>query len=300
MFQLEMRHIRAFLSVAKHRHFAHAAADLDMAPPALTRHIQEAERLIGAKLFYRSRTSVSLTAAGLAYLPEATSAFEHLVRGQELVELAARGEVGRIVAGYVSSAVYSGTLQHSIKAFRIAFPKVEVTVTEVAMNDVAQRLEGGSLDVAFIRPPMALPESVRAHTLQKDAFVAAVPSDSRFADSETVRPADFAEETFAVPEQEFGTLEFARRGHFVPRIAARPGGLLAVLACVSVNGWIGIVPDVLAGCVSLPGVSYRTISGKPIPSELALVARKLERSPVVRAFLRSASRKEVGKRPERK
>ncbi|CAG9201478.1 Transcriptional regulator [Paraburkholderia tropica] len=286
MSRLELRHVRAFLCVARHLHFARAAEELDMAPPALTRHVQEAERHLGARLFHRSRSAVSLTAAGEAYLPEAAAALEHLQRGQELAALAARGEVGRIVAGYVSSAVYSGALQRSIGEFRAAWPRVEVSVTEIPMEDVARRLETGLLDVAYVRPPLTLPDTVRVFTLQRDAFVAAVPADSPYAAQETLRPADLAEASFAVPEQEFGTLELARRGRFVPRIAARPGGLLAVLACVSVNGWVAVIPDALAGCVSLPGIVYRRIEGKPITSELALVCRKHERAPAVRAFLR--------------
>ncbi|WP_322050685.1 LysR family transcriptional regulator [Paraburkholderia bannensis] len=294
MSRIELRHLRAFLSVARHLHFARAAEELDMAPPALTRHIQEAERHLGARLFHRSRSAVSLTAAGEAYLPEAAAALEHLQRGEELAALAARGEAGRIVAGYVSSAVYSGALQRSIGEFRAAWPRVEVSVTEVAMDDVGRRLEAGLLDIAYVRPPLALPDSLRLSTLQRDAFVAAVPAGSVFAQSETLRAADLAEASFAVPEQEFGTLELARRGRFVPRIAARPGGLLAVLACVSVNGWVAVIPDALAGCVTLPGIVYRPIAGKPITSELALVYRKHERAPAVRAFLRLVARGKQG------
>ncbi|HHT9036872.1 TPA: LysR family transcriptional regulator, partial [Burkholderia cenocepacia] len=76
-------------------------------------------------------------------------------------------------------------------------------------------------------------------------------------------------------------------GRFAPVVAARPGGLLAVLACVSVNGWVAVIPDALAGCVSLPGVVYRPIAGKPIMSELALAHRRFEKAPAVRAFLRT-------------
>lgn len=37
MDRLELRHVRAFLCVARHLHFARAADELDIAPPALTR-----------------------------------------------------------------------------------------------------------------------------------------------------------------------------------------------------------------------------------------------------------------------
>ena len=69
MDRLEFRHVRAFLSVAQHLHFARAAEALDMAPPALTRQIQEAERVLGVRLFHRSRRAVTLSAAGEAISP---------------------------------------------------------------------------------------------------------------------------------------------------------------------------------------------------------------------------------------
>ncbi|WP_175671843.1 LysR family transcriptional regulator [Burkholderia ambifaria] len=284
---LEFRHVRAFLSVAQHLHFARAADALDMAPPALTRQIQEAERLLGVRLFQRSRRAVTLTAAGVAFLAEASAAFEHLQRGRELAMLAERGELGRIEIGYVSSAVYSGALQRTVGAFRAAHPRIDLNLREVPMDDVAKQLDTGRLDLAYVRPPLPLPGALRIVTLQRDVFVAAVPADSRYASMTAVRAADLADARFAVPEQERGTLEVARRGRFAPVIAARPGGLLAVLACVSVNGWVAVIPDALAGCVSLPGVVYRPIAGKPITSELALAHRRFEKAPAVRAFLRT-------------
>jgi DNA-binding transcriptional LysR family regulator len=44
MRQLELRHIRCVVCVAKHLHFARAADELEIAAPQLTKHIQEAER----------------------------------------------------------------------------------------------------------------------------------------------------------------------------------------------------------------------------------------------------------------
>jgi len=86
--KLELRHIRCFVCVAKHLHFARAAEELDIAPPSLTKQIQEIERLLSVRLFHRTKRSVALTAAGEAYLPEALAALAHLSRGHELAALA--------------------------------------------------------------------------------------------------------------------------------------------------------------------------------------------------------------------
>ncbi|AFR18226.1 MULTISPECIES: LysR family transcriptional regulator [Burkholderia] len=289
MDRLELRHVRAFLCVARHLHFARAADELDIAPPALTRLVQDAERLLGVRLFHRTRRSVALSAAGAAYLGEAQAALAHLARGRERAALAERGEIGRIELGYVSSAAYAGVLQRTVGAFRDAHPRIRVDVREVPMSEVAARLDAGTLDAAYVRPPLPLPDGVSTHTVHRDVFVVAVHGQSPLAARASIRPAALAGERFVVPEQALGTLEVARRGRFEPIVDARPGALVAVLAHVSVSGGVAIVPKALVGCVSLPGVAYRPIEGKPIASEVAVAYRRHEKAPAVRAFVRQAA-----------
>lgn len=289
MDRFELRHVRAFLCVARHLHFARAADELDIAPPALTRLVQDAERLLGVRLFHRTRRSVALSAAGAAYLGEAQAALAHLARGRERAALAERGEIGRIELGYVSSAAYAGVLQRTVGAFRDAHPRIRVDVREVPMSEVAARLDAGTLDAAYVRPPLPLPDGVSTHTVHRDVFVVAVHGQSPLAARASIRPAALAGERFVVPEQALGTLEVARRGRFEPIVDARPGALVAVLAHVSVSGGVAIVPKALVGCVSLPGVAYRPIEGKPIASEVAVAYRRHEKAPAVRAFVRQAA-----------
>jgi DNA-binding transcriptional LysR family regulator len=288
MRKLELRHIHAFVCVAKHLHFSRAADELDIAAPSLTKLIQEAERLLGVRLFHRTKRSVALSAAGSAYLAEAISALGHLARGEERAILAERGELGRIEIGYVASAAYAGVLQRAVSGFRARYAGVDVSIREVPMDDAAGMLRDGVLDAAYVRPPMPLVEGIQSSTVHRDTFVLALPENSALAGSPTVKPAHLHDQCFVLPEQESGTFEVARRGRFSPRLGPRPGTLAAVLACVSLGGNVAVVPHTLAGCITLPGVVYRNIAGKPIASEIALAFRKFERTPAVRAFLEFA------------
>jgi DNA-binding transcriptional LysR family regulator len=293
--QLELRHIRCFVCVAKHLHFANAAEELGIAPPTLTRQIQEAERLLAFRLFLRTKRSVSLTAAGAAYLVAAQAALDHLARGEETARATERGELGRIEVGYVASAAYTGVLQDSIRRFRHEHPRIEVNAREVVMDQVADMLGDGKIDVAFVRPPIHFPEYVQAVTVHRDTFILALPTNSALIASAIVSPHQLHDATFVLPEQESGTQEVGRRGRFSPKLGKRPGTLAAVLACVSLDdNRVAIVPGTLADCVRLPGVEYRPISGKPIVSEVALAFRRHEHAPAIRAFLRIAKSSEAG------
>jgi DNA-binding transcriptional LysR family regulator len=282
---VELRHVRCFLSVARHLHFARAAEELGIAPPALTKQIQEAERLLGVRLFHRTKRSVALTAAGEAYLGEAVSALDHLARGAERATLAERGELGKIVIGYVGSAVYSGVLQATVRGFRARYPQVEIGIEEIVMREAGALLVEGRIDIAYVRPPVPYPEGVESRTVHRDAFIVALPADSPLAASSAIAPAQLRDQSFVVPEQESGTLEVARRGRFTARTVAQPGTLADVLAHVSLGGDVAVVPRSLAQCVTVPGVEYREIAGKAVPSEVAMVYRRFERAAAVRSYL---------------
>jgi DNA-binding transcriptional LysR family regulator len=286
--KLELRHIRCVLAVAKHLHFAHAAEELGIAPPSLTKQIQDAERLLQFRLFHRTKRSVSLTAAGHAYVSEATAALAALERAHERGQLAERGELGRIQIGYVASAAFTGVMQKAVSAFRQQRPRVDVRIAEIPMSEIPSMLADGRLDIAYVRPPMDFPENVQAVPVCQDEFVVALPEHSPLAAHARIAPQQLRQLTFALPEQDCGTFEVARRGRFQPVIGPRPGPLAAVLACVSLGDTVAVVPRAVCDCIKLPGVLYRPLDGKPVRSEIAIAFRRHERSQAVRAFLRHA------------
>lgn len=222
---MELRHLRYFVAVAEQRHFAQAALALGISPPTLTVQIQEIERTLQAKLLHRSRRDIALTPAGEAFLAEARATLTQFERTVIVGRRAGRGELGRIEVGYVGSAVYSGVLQAQIRAFRAAWPDVLLNARELPMDRLPALLDGGRIDVAFVRMPIALPKLLQARVLLRDRFCVALAEDHTLAQSATpVKSRALADETFIVPEQALGTREVARRGRFLPRI----GGARAV------------------------------------------------------------------------
>lgn len=285
---LELRHLHCILAVARHLHFARAADELGLAPPSLTKQIQDAERLLKFRLFDRTRRSVSLTFAGEAYIPQVVAALGQLEQARELGLLAERGQLGRIRIGYVSSAAFAGVMRRTVAEFRQLHPRIDLQLSEIPMGEIPARLADGELDAAYVRPPMNFPEGLQSMRVHQDEFVVAVPEDSVLAAHAAITPQQLKGAQFAVPEQEFGTMEVGRRGRFPPLVGSRPGPLTAVLASVSLGDAVAVVPRALCDCVSLPGVVYRPLAGKPIATEIVLLYHRHERSNAVRAFLRYA------------
>ena len=119
--------VEAFLSVAQHRSFRRAAAELGVTPSAISQAVRVLEARVGAALFIRTTRSVGLTEAGERFLSRAKPAFEELVAASQVAR-----ELGQRPAGLlrlsVPRAVVPILLEPLIASFCQAYPEVEVEI----------------------------------------------------------------------------------------------------------------------------------------------------------------------------
>jgi DNA-binding transcriptional LysR family regulator len=147
--------VEAFLSVARHRNFRRAAAELGVTPSAISQAVRALETRVGAALFIRTTRSVGLTEAGERFLARAKPAFEELLAAGE----AAR-DLGQRPAGLlrlaVPRAVVPILLEPLIASFCQTYPEIEV---EIAANQQLVDLAAEGFDAGirlgqFIAPDM--------------------------------------------------------------------------------------------------------------------------------------------------
>src|SRR5260370_1807249 len=129
--------VEAFLSVAQHRSFRKAAAELAVTPAAISQPVRGVEARVGAALFIRTTRSVGLTEAGERFHLRAKPAFEELVAASEVAR-----DLGQRPAGLlrltVPRAVVPHLLESLIASFCQAYPEVEVEIAaSAALVDIA-------------------------------------------------------------------------------------------------------------------------------------------------------------------
>ncbi|MGY2226811.1 LysR family transcriptional regulator [Pseudomonas gingeri] len=287
---MEIRHFRYFLAVAQQRNFTRAAEQLDIAPPTLSRQIQDMENALGTRLFLRGQREVSLTEAGAALLSEAEATVRQFEHAQRNAQRAGRGEIGHIELGYVAGAVYSGVLQRQVKAFVRAFTDVSLNVRETPMATLPGLIAEGRFDIGYVRSPMSLPEGVDAVRLNTEGFVLAMADDSWLCRLKNIGAEHLQNETFVLPEQISGTLQVAAQGDYAPKLGPQPGGLVAVIAAISLGQGVAVVPESVIGHINLPNVVYRPIEGCQATSWLSLIHRRFEKAPAVACYIERVKR----------
>lgn len=132
--------VEAFLSVAKHRNFRRAAAELGVTPSAIGQAVRTLEARVGAALFTRTTRSVGLTEAGERFLARAKPAFEELVAASETARELGQRPVGLLRLS-VPPSVVPILLEPVIASFCESHPEVEVEI--VASGDTVDLAADG-------------------------------------------------------------------------------------------------------------------------------------------------------------
>jgi DNA-binding transcriptional LysR family regulator len=147
--------VEAFLSVAQHRSFRRAAAELGVTPSAISQAVRALEGRVGAALFLRTTRSVGLTEAGERFLSRAKPAFEELIAASEVARNLGERPAGRLRLS-VPRAVVPILLEPLIASFCQAYPEVEVEIaaSEELVDLAAQGFDAGIRLGQFIAADM--------------------------------------------------------------------------------------------------------------------------------------------------
>ncbi len=158
--------VEAFLSVAQHRSFRRAAAELGVTPSAISQAVRALEARVGAVLFIRTTRSVGLTEAGERFFLRAKPAFEELVAASAVARDLGQRPTGllRLTA---PRAVVPHLLGSLIASFCQAYPEVEVEIAASAdlVDIAAEGFDAGIRLGQFIEADMITVRLTPSHPL---------------------------------------------------------------------------------------------------------------------------------------
>lgn len=174
-YQPTLAQLRAFASIAEHRHFGEAAAALGISQPALSQALATLEAGLGVSLVERSTRRVLVTDAGRVLHAQAE---QILSSAQQFVNTAAgmHGElIGSLRFGVIPT-VAPYLLPPVLAALRTKVPDLAISVIEDQTAKLLDRLRAGTLDCAVLALP-ALTPGIAEMALYDEEFVLAVPPE---------------------------------------------------------------------------------------------------------------------------
>jgi DNA-binding transcriptional LysR family regulator len=188
---MDLRRLTYFVAVAEELHFGRAAARLNIAQPPLSRQIAQLENDLGLLLFDRSRSQVRLTQAGEVLLCRAREALDRLQQTKSEVRRIGEGMSGRLRVAFV------GVLPNVIKAFRAAYPDVELALSAMNNAELKRAVIQREIDIAIARPSLNENE-LKSEPLHREPLILALPDTSSLLDDPPIRLAALKHETFVL------------------------------------------------------------------------------------------------------
>jgi DNA-binding transcriptional LysR family regulator len=293
---MELRHLRYFIAVADEKHITRAAQKLGIQQPPLSLQIRALEDELGVQLFRRKPRGVELTDAGAAFLERARSILEQVERAAATTRRTARGEQGRVVVGFTSSAPFHPFVPRVIRTFREMSPLVSLVLEESGSSELVQGLHNEEIDAAFIRSPVADVVGLTVRPLLEEPMLVAVPSGHPLAKGVNSKTAPLplaalAKETFILYKRPGGpglydTIITACRGAgFSPRVGQEAPRIISTLNLVAAGLGVSVVPESLRR-LQMDGVVYRRLEeSATLSAPLILACRRGENAAAVQRFI---------------
>ncbi|GLQ98440.1 LysR family transcriptional regulator [Dyella mobilis] len=172
---ISLRQLRAFLAVARQRHFRRAAEQLHLSQPAVSRHITELEAELGVRLFDRTTREVVPTDTG-RYLE---SALERVLDELEgvLEHVHSEGERRRGKVRIASVPTLSASLMPiCIADCARAYPELTIQLHDQAQTLVLDSVRGGEVDFGIAIDPPESSDFDRETIMRDPFYLACQPS----------------------------------------------------------------------------------------------------------------------------
>ncbi|MFN2744521.1 MULTISPECIES: acetoin biosynthesis transcriptional regulator AlsR [Bacillus] len=285
---MELRHLRYFMVVAEELHFGKAALRLQMTQPPLSQQIKQLESEIGVTLLKRSKRAVKLTAAGSVFLKQITEGLSQIDQAVDMAQRTARGELGRLVIGFVGSATFE-IMPPIIREYRNQFPSVKIELRELSTPNQIKALLNGHIDIGVLHPPLGNDE-LKTNTLKKSRCVLALPKYHPLTEKARVQLKDLEDEALIVIAKEswpslYTEFNFlCEKAGFIPNIAQEATEYQMVIGLVSAGMGVAVVPAAAKRLFNLD-VIYKEIEDMPLHAEWITAHRKDNRNPALKHFI---------------
>jgi DNA-binding transcriptional LysR family regulator len=263
--EIELRHLRYFLTVAETLHFGKAAEKLGMAQPPLSQTIKSLENILGYALFDRTTRGVKLTKVGHFFVERARDTVAKMRDDVEMARRLGSGREGVLTVGF-SGSVMLTALPKAIERYRGLYPNVELRLREHVTAEQIPFLLDGTLDLGFLRDGEARDE-FSLETILREPFIAVLPARHKLARKAVIRPRDLKDDAFVMFARRMGSLAFDRimacceDEGFRPRIVQEAPQWPTVARLVAAGLGVALAPACVANLV-MSGIVYKKVRSR--------------------------------------
>jgi LysR family tcuABC transcriptional regulator len=183
-----LRQIEAIIAVCEEGSFTRAAEREHATQSGISQHVAAVERALGVRLFDRTATGVTPTAAGLRYYRRCVDAIGLLEQADQDIRALAGNVSGRLRIGLMPTFTRAA-LAPTLQQFVPAHPDVQLHIVEAYSGALTDQVLSDELDFAIV-PAFEGRVGLKSRLILRDREVLISGRGSRFKALAPVRLAD--------------------------------------------------------------------------------------------------------------
>lgn len=274
--KLELRHLRAVIAVAEHRHFSEAARTLHTSQPNLSRQIRDIEAEIDARLFDRTTRGVALTQFGREFVRHASSVLDLHESGMadlnDLIEMR-RGHVSVAAMPSISTSL----LADALHLFRNAHPTIDISICDDVATAVVELVREARVDfgIGLASGDMS---GLETRPLTTDRLMLVCRTEHSFAARESCTWRELIDEpviAFSAGSSVRTLMEQAYRANGLALRPAIEASHLSSAEGLALQGLgVAVMPSTRTQSISDPRLSVLKIVSPIMARDLVLIQRR--------------------------
>lgn len=282
--------LRFAIAAADHGSFYRAALVMGVEQSTVSRKILKLERVIGVKIFNRSRAGVTTTFAGDQFIRSAKPMVANADKLVAMMRAAGQGRAGGLRLGH-NTSVSAGNLRATMMSWRDTYPDVQVECVEANRSVLLADLDTGEIDIAILMGANGQ-DGFRCKQFWSERMLVSLPAAHSLAERDVVHWTDLRSERFLLPESDPGPeicdmlLGRLSASGIKPEIQMAQSSRETILSILGGSSSVSVVCEGSTGA-RYPDVIYRPIHGEQGPALTSYSGywRSNNRNPALRRFL---------------
>ena len=278
---MELQYLEYFMKVVELQHVSHAAEELHMAQPALSRIIRRLEDELGTSLFERVGKNIMVNENGKIVYKYAGMIFETLGKMRTEIEYRQKMEQRVVKLGFNSASILMPGL---MAKYHACHPEVTVEFTGQSSNN-----PGTMFFIDSYFRPQTRNDFI---PLLEESFYLAYSEKHRFAQLNDMQltPMEYAKETFLYSKGCHSAYEatkaFAKHNDFEPMGIMECVSTETIMTFLESGMGVALIPNISWNISKHPTIVYRTIPGRPLVRRLYMqIMLQLDSFPAGNSFV---------------
>ena len=275
-------YLNVFYTVAKLQNISKAAEELGVTQPAVSRIISNIEKEYHTKLFFRSKTGVSLTRDGQNLFEMIKVPLIELEKVSNNLSSNKTLDKVTIHIGATSTALYCYLFKHLEDDIKKIFPNVNFKIYSDSSTKLLNMVSNGSIDFAFITTPYQGREDLETHNVVKlnDILIAPISYKNQIKNKVSIK--DLENYPFILLSKEMQFREYIDnflnkyKVHVTPVYETDSSAILTPF--VELGYGLTFIPDEMAAKSINEGKCYQVSIKEKLPDRYIAFAIKKDKT----------------------